>query len=95
MTFIDALKTYRFHLALAVPVLVGLYYSIVPDMVRQWASDDNYSHGFLVPLISAFFVYQRWDRLRDERVEPSNIGLIVIFIGLSTCASPWWCCSAA
>ncbi|HDQ41826.1 MAG TPA: exosortase/archaeosortase family protein [Desulfonatronum sp.] len=89
MTFLDALKQYRFHLLASLLVLAGLYYNIIPDMVRQWAGDDNYSHGFLVPLISGFFIYQRWDRLKDARVEPSSLGLIVIILGLCQLLLGW------
>ncbi|WP_031387405.1 exosortase A [Desulfonatronum thiodismutans] len=89
MTFLDALKQYRFHLLASLLMLAGLYYGVVPDMVRQWASDDNYSHGFLVPLISAFFIYQRWDQLKSAPVKPSGIGLIVVIFGLCQLLLGW------
>ena len=31
-------------------ILAVLYGAILRDLVRQWWEDDNYSHGFLVPL---------------------------------------------
>ncbi|SMP63106.1 exosortase [Desulfonatronum zhilinae] len=89
MTFSEALHKFRFHLLLVLPVLIGLYYSVVPDMVVQWSSDENYSHGFLVPLISAFFFYQRWEQLRDTHVAPSNFGLVVIVAGLCQLLLAW------
>lgn len=89
MTFPDALKKFRFHLLFCVLALAGLYYGVVPDMVRQWAGDDNYSHGFLVPLISAFFIYQRWDQLKAAPVDPSSFGLVVIVAGLCQLLLGW------
>jgi exosortase len=78
MTFLESLKANKFYLIGLLPLLGVLYSGIVPDMVQQWSNDENYSHGFLVPLISAFFIYQRWDDLRDTPAEPSNLGLLVI-----------------
>ena len=31
-----------------VAALVGLYAPVIPRLVRQWASDDDYTHGFLI-----------------------------------------------
>ncbi|PWB46572.1 MAG: exosortase [Candidatus Methylomirabilota bacterium] len=45
-------------------LLTALYWRIVPDMVRQWWDDPNYSHGFLVPFFSGYLVWAGRDRLR-------------------------------
>ncbi|SDB57968.1 exosortase [Desulfonatronum thiosulfatophilum] len=89
MTFTEALFKFRFYLLLLIPILAVMYFDIVSHMIFQWANDENYSHGFLVPLISGFFVYQRWDKLRTAPVDPSNLGLIVVFIGLSQLILGW------
>ena len=60
MTFSEALKHYRIQLLLTVPLLVVMYFRIVPDMVMVWYHDENYSHGFLVPIIAGYFLWQRW-----------------------------------
>lgn len=33
-----------------------LYLDVVPAMVRDWSQDENYSHGFLIPLVSAYLL---------------------------------------
>src|SRR5712691_6016530 len=46
-------------------VLLGLLYArILPDLVLDWWDDPNYSHGFLVPVFSAFVVWQRRETIR-------------------------------
>ncbi|WP_045220287.1 exosortase A [Desulfonatronum thioautotrophicum] len=82
MTFLESLKANKFYLLGLLPLLGVLYSGIFPDMVLDWYNDENYSHGFLVPFISAFFIYQRWDDLRTTPAEPSNLGLLVIAGGL-------------
>jgi exosortase D (VPLPA-CTERM-specific) len=39
-----------------------LYRDSLADMVRVWSLDENYGHGFFVPLISGYLI---WERRRD------------------------------
>jgi exosortase len=66
------------RIAMLVVPLVVLYYSIVPQLVEEWWTNPNFSHGFLVPLFSGFIVWQNRKRLADLPIEPSWLGLIVI-----------------
>lgn len=59
-------------------LLAVLYAPVVPSMVGDWYNDPNYSHGFLVPLISAYFMWERRAALRTAVIAPSNFGLVVI-----------------
>jgi exosortase len=78
MTFSDSLKQYRLQLFLVLPLIAGMYYKIIPDMVTVWSKDENYSHGFLVPVIAGYFFWQRWPELKDRLVKPDATGLVVI-----------------
>jgi len=89
MTFSNTLHRYRIQLLLALPLFVALYFRVIPDMVKQWAQDDNYSHGFLVPLIAGYFLWQRWPDLKDKLVKPSLPGLAVIIFGLLQLLLGW------
>ncbi|MEW5744170.1 MAG: exosortase A [Nitrospirota bacterium] len=81
-TFPESLKAHRLELAVTLLLMIGIYYSIVPLMVKQWYNDPNYSHGFLVPLIAGYFLYQRLDELKNAPVRPHNGGLLIILFGL-------------
>lgn len=82
MTFSESLHTYRYELILAILLISGLYGVIVAEMAMDWYHDDNYSHGFLVPLIAGYFLRERWNDLKAVKVAPSNIGLVVIACAL-------------
>jgi exosortase D (VPLPA-CTERM-specific) len=57
-----------------------LYYDVFINLVRDWAaSDDNYSHGFLIVPIALYFTWERKNRLAEAPRRPSNIGLMVVF----------------
>jgi exosortase len=80
--FSAVLKSNRFSLLLLFPLMTVAYATIVPGMVDQWSSDPNYSHGFLIPLISGYFLWQSRDDLAAAPVRPSNLGLAVICASL-------------
>jgi exosortase len=78
ITFLDAFKRYKAQLVVTLLLLLGLYYPIISYMVNQWYNDENYSHGFLVPFIAGFFVYQRLDALKKASVSSWSPGLVII-----------------
>lgn len=65
-------------------ILVALYSGIARELVRQWWVDPNYSHGFLVPLLSGFLIWQRRKELATLRPRGSWLGLPVLLVGVGT-----------
>ena len=63
-------------------VSVSLYWHTLLHLVAQWWTDPNFSHGFFVPLFSAFVIWQERDRLTRITLQPSWAGLIVLVAGL-------------
>jgi exosortase len=63
-----------------------MFWRMIAFLPELWLSDDGYySHGFLVPLISAFVIYKAWPRIKDRPVKP-QYWAIVPLLGLSYCA---------
>ena len=78
--------------ALLTLVVAWLYHPVLIALVRQWWDDPDYSHGFLIPLLAAYFVWERRQRLRTMAVAPSSLGLavlvgaVVVFVLATTAA---------
>jgi exosortase len=89
MTLCESLKNNRIWLLFALLFLAGLYRGVVPDMVHQWYEDANYSHGFVVPLIAAYFVYDRRRELLETAVEPWWPGFALFCCGLLQLVLGW------
>lgn len=83
MTLAETMQQHRLHWLLVLTGLVIVYAGIVSRMVGDWAYDPNYSHGFLVPVISGWFVWMRLPELRKAVVRPSNMGLAVMLASLA------------
>lgn len=64
--------------ALAATAIFGpiLYY-----MVLHWNAVADYSHGFLVAPLAAFFAWERRGALRNARIDPSWWGVVPIALG--------------
>ncbi len=72
----------KINLLLLLVAIGAAYATIIPGMVSDWYNDENYSHGFLVPLISIYFLSQNWSELKAAPLRPSNTGLPVIIASL-------------
>lgn len=59
-----------------------LYAGVVTSLVRDWAHDDNYSHGFLIVPMAAYFTWERRHRLGGP-AKPSWLGLVVVLGSLA------------
>jgi len=52
-----------------VVLLIALYWPTFGQLWRFWETDQNYGHGFLVPIASAFLVWRARQRLREIPIE--------------------------
>jgi exosortase len=52
-----------------------VFASVASEIVGDWRRDANYSHGFLIPLVSAYTLWQKKSVLRNTRRSPSLWGL--------------------
>jgi exosortase len=59
-----------------------LYADILAGLVRQWSTDDNYSHGFFVLPLALYFAWERRDRLAQATTRPSLAGVVIVALSL-------------
>lgn len=78
----DGMVTGSFLIGL-VGLLAMLYYPILYPMVVQWNDDPDYSHGFLIPFITAYFIWERRQHILACPPQPDRLGVVLIGIGLS------------
>lgn len=73
-----------FWLGAVFPVLLlGFIYSKgIAYMVRMWVVDENYGHGFFVPLISLYLIWQRREEIQKKRDHGSRWGVALVLISV-------------
>lgn len=62
-------------------LLVVTYLPILAFMARQWNNDDDMGHGFFVPLVALYVVWQMRDCLLAVESNPSWLGLVLLVWG--------------
>ncbi len=62
-------------------LLIVCYAPILLRLVRNWASDEDMGHGFFVPLVAGYIVWQRRSMLATLKPEPNYWGLVLILWG--------------
>ena len=62
-------------------ILVACYMPVLQRLIHQWNYDPDMGHGFFVPVIAAFIVWQRRNELAVVKPQPNLWGLLVIAWG--------------
>ena len=81
---------WRIGVRAAVAVLVGftligiVFFDGIRELVHLWATKEEYSHAYLIPLISIFLVWQKKSELTRIQWNGSWLGVAVLVLGLAT-----------
>jgi exosortase len=67
----------------ALGAFLVLYQHVIAKLVHDWATDDNYSHGFLILPIAAYLTWERRQALQRVELRPSGWGLPILAGGLA------------
>jgi exosortase len=68
--------------ALVLAVTLAVYLPTLSSLVRQWASDENYSHGFLVVPFAFYFAWRDRRRIAALPCAPHLAGLVLVAVSL-------------
>jgi exosortase len=69
-------------LGLIVAGMVLLYAPLVPELARDWSESGDFSHGFFVPVVSAWLLWIRRERLAAASARPFLPGLFVLALAV-------------
>jgi len=72
----------RAPLVIAGLALLALYFDVIAGLVKAWATNPDYSHGFLIAPLCGYFVWQRRRRLAALDVRPASAGLVIVAASL-------------
>ena len=70
-------------LAIIIASLAVLYAGVVKYLVSDWINLPDFSHGFLIPIVSFYFVYERRKQLSVLSPSSNWLGLGLIIFGIA------------
>ena len=62
-------------------LMLVCYAPVLSALVKQWGTDADMGHGFFVPVIAGYIVWQKRDELLAIKAQPNWWGLAVVMIG--------------
>ena len=62
-------------------VYLALFQGTLGKLVTDWGQDANFSHGYLVPVISGYMAWHKRNDWLGRESEPSNWGLAILLMG--------------
>lgn len=62
-------------LGMIVGSLLILYASVLRMLIHDWIHLEDFSHGFLIPLVSLYFVYERRKQITAQSPHGHWVGL--------------------
>ncbi|HKJ74969.1 MAG TPA: VPLPA-CTERM-specific exosortase XrtD [Alphaproteobacteria bacterium] len=69
--------------ALAALGLLGIVFDGgIVNLIHRWSSEEQYQHGFLIPLVSAYLLWQRRDAIAHAGVAPSWLGWLLVLAAM-------------
>jgi exosortase len=71
-------------------LVVILYAVNFARLSSDWWSDENYSHGFFVPVVFFWMLWQRREVLANSRVLPRPWALVIVILALVQLAAGTW-----
>ncbi|MFP4033151.1 MAG: exosortase A [Desulfococcaceae bacterium] len=63
-------------------VFAWLFQNTLSELIADWSANDNYSHGFLIPFISAYMVWQKREALAEISQKTNFWGLGIVAFGV-------------
>ena len=78
-------RALRVGLLIGAAVLVAMlaFHSALMELVRRWVTQEEYSHGFLIPAVSAWLLWRRRSALRAAVGRPSWTGPVLVLIAFA------------
>ena len=65
----------------SIALLIFISFDALATMVHTWESREEYSHGYLIPFITLFLIWQRKDLIERESFEQNWTGVLIVLIG--------------
>jgi exosortase len=77
------LPVHNYIKMLIIGALFGcLFRSEIAGIVNRWITDSSWSHGFLIPLFSLYFIDQHKIEILNLRTGPNYLGLVFLICGM-------------
>jgi exosortase len=75
-------RSHRWPLLIVVAATVALYATNFEKLFSDWSVDENYSHGFFVPIAFFWMLWRQRHELESTKVSPRWWGILIVLMAL-------------
>jgi hypothetical protein len=78
----DWVRAHRLGLLITITIIAVLYSPNFKKLFTVWSNDENYSHGFFVPIAFLWMLWRQKRELAATEVSPRSWGIVVVLMAL-------------
>jgi exosortase len=75
-------RSHRWPLLIVMAATVALYATNFEKLFSDWSVDENYSHGFFVPIAFFWMLWRQRHELESTKVSPRWWGILIVLMAL-------------
>lgn len=75
-------RDYLVTIVLVASGVLLAFWPVMTGLIGAWSTDDNYSHGFFIVPLAAYFAWERRAQFERAEVRPSLAGLAVVALSM-------------
>lgn len=68
---------------MAIGLAIFTYWAGLSEAVLRWGIQEEYSHGYLIPLVTLYILWEKKDLIMSSVSEPLWFGLVLVFIAIA------------
>jgi len=68
---------------LLVSLILFMYWNVYVDLFQIWDTQEEYSHGFMIPFVSLYFLWQKKSAILEVQSKATIAGFLVLFLSLA------------
>lgn len=69
-------------LVLAIALAIFTYWSGLSEALLRWGTQEEYSHGYLIPLVTLYILWEKKDLISSSIGEPMWSGVMIVFVAI-------------
>ncbi|MCA9242601.1 MAG: exosortase/archaeosortase family protein [Phycisphaerales bacterium] len=77
-------RSSQIQAALLLAAFVFVFFRSLMGLKYKWLTDQDWSHGPIIPLFSAYLVYINWDRIRGTPTNGAWLGIPIMLFSLAS-----------
>jgi len=69
-------------LATGLLLLLAVYWDGLSNLIVRWDRQEEYSHGYMIPILTLYFIWQKKNQIIQSEFKPSWVGFFMVIPAL-------------